>query len=200
MRVIDVAQRSEQWDRLRARPTASQFYRFCTPAKGAYASQATVYAAEIVAKRLGVYTESPPSYWMERGTEMEPHAKASYTAETGREIVDVGFLVPDHTEAYGGSPDGLVDGGLIEIKCPKPEKVIQYHAEGTMPDEYKPQVQGLLWISGLPWCDFYGWHEGLTPFLYRVEADPKYHEKLEACMAKLLDEIERIEKAMEVKW
>jgi len=40
----------------------------------------------------------------------------------------------------------------------------------------------------------------LTPFLYRVAADPKYHEKLEACMAKLLDEIERIEKAMEVKW
>jgi len=193
MRIIDVQQQTEDWDRLRNRPTASNFGRVCTPAKGEYSSQATAYAAEIVAKKLGVYTEPPPSFWMEWGTEHEPNAKHAYTKETGRETQDVGFILPDKTDAYGGSPDALVgaDGGL-EIKCPKPETLITYHANGVLPMDHKPQVQGLLLISGREWWDFYAWHPELTPFLLRVFPDEKYHEKLADCLLKLLREIERI--------
>ena len=38
---------------------------------------------------------------------------------TGREVQEVGFILPDGTDSYGGSPDGLVgDDGILEIKCP----------------------------------------------------------------------------------
>jgi hypothetical protein len=192
MRIIDVIQQSEEWERWRARPTASEFHKFVTPAKGEYSSQASGYAAKIIAKQLGVYQEAPPSYWMEWGTEHEPNAKHAYTKQTGLEIQDVGFVLPDNTDAYGGSPDGLVDpDGLIEIKCPKPETLIAYHAEGVLPKDYKPQVQGLLMITGRVWCDFYAWHPELTPFLLRVHADEVYQLKIAESLLLLLEEIKR---------
>ncbi len=198
MRIIDCLQRSEEWDKLRCRPTASGFGKFCTPARGDYSKQATAYAAEVVAKKLGVFEESPPSYWMTRGTELEPSAKLAYTKQTGRTITDVGFIMPDGTSAYGGSPDGLVgDDGLFEAKCPKPETLITYHSEGILPVQYKPQVQGLLLISGRLWCDFFAFHESLTPFLIRVEADYKYQNKIAEGLLLLLEEIKAIESCVQ---
>jgi len=194
VRIINCEQRSEEWDRWRNRPTASEFGKFVTPAKGDYSKQAPQYAATIISKRRGTYTERPPTFWMEWGVEHEPNAKHAYTLQTGNEIQDVGFILPDGTDAYGGSPDGLVgDDGLIEIKCPAPETLISYHANGVLPNDYKPQVQGLLLISGRAWCDFYAFHPELTPFLLRVEADPDYQTKIAECLLRLLEEIERIE-------
>lgn len=194
MRIINCLQRSEEWERWRNRPTASEFGSLITPARGDYSASATKYAAKIVAKRLGVYTEPPPSYWMEWGCEHEPNAKHAYTQATGAEITDVGFALPDHTDAYGGSPDGLVgDDGIIEIKCPAPETLIGYHATGIMPVEYRPQVQGLLLITGRAWCDFYAFHPQLSPFTVRIEPDAEYQEKMAANLLKLLQDIERIE-------
>ena len=194
MRIIPVDQQTEAWDALRDRPTASEFGQFCTPARGDYSSQAGAYAAKVVAKRLGVYTEPPPTFWMEWGIEHEPNARLAYTAQTGREVQEVGFIVPDGTDAYGGSPDGLVgDDGLLEIKCPKPETLISYHAAGVMPAQYKPQVQGLLLISGRAWCDFYAFHPELTPFIVRICPDEKYQAKIAGGLLQLLEEITRIE-------
>jgi hypothetical protein len=194
MRIIDVRQQTEEWERWRNRPTASEFGKFVTAVRGDYSSQATGYAAKIVAKRLGVYTEPPPSFWMDWGTEHEPNAKHAYTLATGREIQDVGFVIPDKTDAYGGSPDGLIgDDGLIEIKCPAPETLIAYHAAGVFPQQYKPQVQGLLFISGRAWLDFYAFHPALSPFLLRIEPDAEYQARIATCLLKLLHEIERIE-------
>ena len=193
MRIIDCKQQTEKWDGLRKRPTSSEFFRFCTPARGDYAAGASAYAAKIVAKQLGVYTEPPPSFWMEWGTEHEPNARHAYTQQTGREVTEVGFIIPDGTDAYGGSPDGLVgDDGLVEFKCPAPETLIAYHADGTFPTQYKPQVQGLLFISGRKWLDFYAFHPELTPFLLRVKPDLKYQEKLAAGLLCVLQEIKRI--------
>lgn len=194
MRIIDCRQQSDEWEHWRNRPTASEFGSFCTPARGDYSAQATAYAAKIVAKRLGVYQEPPPTFWMEWGTENEPNAKHAYTLETGLEIQEVGFILPDKTDAYGGSPDGLVaeDGG-VEIKCPAPETLIAIHAAGEMPVSYRPQVQGLLFISGRAWWDFYVWHPELTAFRQRIEPDLDYQEKIAENLLRLLREIERIE-------
>ena len=198
MRIIECRQQTEEWERWRNRPTASEFGKFITPARGEYSAQATGYAAKIVAKRLGVYTEPPPTFWMEWGVEHEPNAKHAYTFQTGREITDAGFILPDNTDAYGGSPDGLVgDDGLIEIKCPAPETLISYHAAGEMPVQYKPQIQGLLLISGRAWCDFYVFHPELTPLLLRIEPDLKYQAKMAEGLLRLLEEITRIESCVQ---
>lgn len=198
MRIIDCRQQTEEWDRWRTgRPTASHFGDFVTPARGDYSAQATAYACRIIAQRLGVYVEPPPSFWMEWGVEHEPHAREEYERRTGREVTQVGFILPDDSDAYGGSPDGLVgEDGIIEIKCPAPETLIQYHAAGELPNQYKPQVQGLLMISGRAWCDFFAYHPDLPPFLLRVESDEKYQEKIAKALLKLLEEIERIETVM----
>ena len=194
MRIIDVRQQTEEWDRWRNRPTASEFDKFCTPAKGAYSSQAHAYAAKIVAKRLGVYTEPPPTFWMEWGTTHEPNARLANEKATGGEIQEVGFVIPDNTDAYGCSPDGLVgEDGQIEIKCPAPETLITYHADGVFPQKYRPQVQGQLLITGRAWCDFYVFHPELTPFLTRVRADGEYQAKIAECLLTLLREIKAIE-------
>ena len=194
MRIIDCKQQSEEWDRLRCRPTASEFGKFCTPAKGDYSSQAPAYAAKIVAKRLGVYTEPPPTFWMDWGNEHEPNAKHAYTLLTGRILRSVGFVLPDNTDAYGGSPDALVDpDGVLETKCPAPETLISYHAAGVLPLQYKPQVQGLLLITGRLWCDFFAFHPELTPFLLRVPADEEYQAKIATNLLTLLGEIAWIE-------
>lgn len=194
MRIIECEQRSEEWERWRNRPTASEFGSFVTPAKGGYSSQATKYAAKIVAKRLGVYVEPPPTYWMEWGIEQEPNAVHAYQKQTGRTVEKAGFILPDNTDAYGGSPDGLVgDDGLLEIKCRAPETLIMYHAMGALPVQDRPQVQGLLLISGRAWCDFYAFHPELTAFLLRVPADPQYQTKIANCLLLLLDEIRQLE-------
>lgn len=194
MRVINCEQQTEEWERWRNRPTASEFGSFVTPARGDYSAQATGYAAKIVAKRLGVYTEPPPSYWMEWGIENEPNAVHAYEMENDLAIERVGFVLPDHTDAFGGSPDGLVGNeGLLEIKCPAPETLIMYHANGELPSQYKPQVQGLLLITQRAWCDFYAFHPMLTPFVLRVEPDESYQAKIAMCLERLLDEISVLE-------
>jgi len=190
MRIIECGgQQTEKWDRWRARPTASGCPKFCTPARGDYSSQAPEYAAIIIAKQLGVYTEPPPSFWMTWGLEHEPNAKHAYQLQTGRAIQDVDFVVPDGTDSYGCSPDGLVDDGIIEIKCPKPETLIAYHAAGELPLQYKPQVQCQLLITGRAWCDFYAFHPELTPFLLRIEPDETYQAKIAENLLTLLQEI-----------
>jgi hypothetical protein len=197
MRIVCERQQTEEWDRWRQRPTASDFYRFITPAKGQYSAQATAYAAVIVAKRLGVYTEPPPSFWMDWGIQHEQAAKWDYTQRTGREIEEVGFVVPEDTDLFGCSPDGLVGtDGLVEVKCPAPETLICYHGSGELPDQYRPQVQGQLLVTGRSWCDFFAWHPNVAPFLLRVEADTAYQEKILACLTQLLQEIREIEHKM----
>ena len=195
MRIVpNCQQQTEKWDRWRARPTASEFHNVISAVRGEYSASATAYAAKIVAKRCGVYTEPPPSFWMEWGIEQEPNAKAAYTRQTGREITDVGFVLPDATDAYGCSPDGLVgDDGGFEAKCPKPETLIAYHAAGVLPKDYKQQIQGSLFISGRKWWDFFVFHPELTPFLLRVEPDLEYHAKMAKCLLTLLQQIESIE-------
>jgi hypothetical protein len=193
-RIIDCIQGSEEWDRLRARPTASNFGRIVSQTRGDYSASAVDYAAEIVSKRMGLFTEPPPSYWMQWGTENEPLARATYEEDNGVDVHQVGFITPLFTDVYGGSPDGLIgNDGLLEIKCPAPQTLIRWQSQGVLPSEYRPQIQGLLMISMLAYCDFFAWHPGLTPFQIRVRADDHYQAKIADAIYKLLEEIERIE-------
>jgi hypothetical protein len=86
--------------------------------------------------------------------------------------------------------------GLVEIKCPAPETLICYHGNGELPDQYKPQIQGQLLITGRRWCDFFAWHPLVAPFLLRVESDPTYQDKILECLFQLLKEIKQIEERM----
>lgn len=54
---------------------------------------------------------------LERGNELEPIARQMYELETGKKVIEIGFVTNETISKVGGvSPDGLTDTG-IEIKC-----------------------------------------------------------------------------------
>jgi len=194
MRIVNVIQGSEAWDELRRGvPTASNFDKIITPAKGELSKSWTSYAAELIAAEHRVVVPPPPTFWMEWGTENEPYAVKAYEILTGRTAAPVGFVWPDDHERYGCSPDRLIGSdGLLQVKCPKPETVIAYHAGGGLPTEYRPQVFGELFVTGRDWTDFVAFHPQLKPFVYRVERDEKYIAALSEALEEFCDKLEEL--------
>jgi len=172
--VHDVEQGSEQWFALRRGiPTASQFGRIFTGG-GKASAQRDDYIHELVAQFHcpEIPAEEPYiSKAMERGMMLEAEARAWYCLDQRRDVTRVGFLTTA-CGRFGGSPDALVsDIGCLEIKCPQPKTHVGYCLRGVLPTEYKPQVHGYLWLTGLLWCDFLSYCPGLPPLLVRVAPD-----------------------------
>ena len=133
---------------------------------------------------------------MERGTELEPIARKAYEDEFG-EVEQVGFCVPDEDDEFyewiGVSPDGLTDG-CLEIKCPLRKTHMNYIAADRLPAEYRWQVQGQLFVTGLPFCDFVSFYPGLKLFVKRVYPDIEDHNAIESRLRQAIKEVkEKIE-------
>ena len=96
-------------------------------------------------------------------------------------------------KTIGASPDGLIgsDGG-IEIKCPKASTAVRYMVEDKLPDIYKPQVQGNLWICEREWWDFVVYHPSMDLFVKRVYRDDAYIKKLETHITAFVEELEAL--------
>jgi exodeoxyribonuclease (lambda-induced) len=114
------------------------------------------YAADLAIERIsGQPHGEPPKAWvLERGHEMEAHARRIYEGRTGAFVTEAGICLTDD-DIFGYSSDGLVDDdGLIEIKAPiDSTKILAMWATGDT-SEYEHQMQGGMWITGRKWCDF----------------------------------------------
>lgn len=136
-------------------------------AKGGEGAKRKQYRLELIAERL---TALPTPFFenqaMKWGTDCEPLARAAYEAETGRMVKEVSFIKHPTLEWAGASPDGLVDDGLIEIKCPTTTTHIQNLISGVTPEQYKPQMLWQMLCTGRRWCDF-------------ISYDPRMPEKLQ---------------------
>ncbi len=188
-------QDSDAWDEIRrGKATSSRFSEIVTPAQLKLSSSATRYAAELVAERLGIASPKPePTYWMERGLEAEQHALGEFQDVTKTQVQQVGFI---ETQGYdvGCSPDAIVDGhALVEIKCPKVETLIKWHAAGELPRDYVMQVQGQLWVTGASCCYFFAWHPELQPLLIEVPPDEKVHAALGEHMIAFLQTVNEMQ-------
>ena len=113
----DVAQYSEEHDRLRLGiPTSSNFHKIITP-QGKPSKQWREYACVLIAERiLHQKLEFYNSPAMERGLIVEAEAADWYEFDQDVTVQRVGFITDDeHT--MGCSPDRLVgDDGLLEIR------------------------------------------------------------------------------------
>jgi len=193
------AQNTEAWEQARLGcATASQFNRIVTPAKNSLAKGRETYAHELVAERLGIHTPKPmPSFWMDRGTELEPEARSCYGFSHGGEIRTPGLIYGDESRTWGGSPDALVDDdGLLEIKCPKPETHIKTMLTKQVPSQYIPQVRGLMMVCDRAWCDFYSYHPELAPVKIRVERCDAWESSFADHLFTFLEEVETMRKAV----
>jgi putative phage-type endonuclease len=187
MRIINVPQRSPEWFAARLGvPSASNFAKVITPG-GKRSTQVEGYLNRLVADIItGRSEQQEPSEAMQRGTELEPEARAYYELIAGP-VEEVGFCI--HDDGFGCSPDGVVGEGLLEIKSPLAHTQIEYLREGVIPSTYIPQVQGQMLVMDKPWCDFLSYHPDMKPLLVRVNRDEQYCSLLHQALKELVQNI-----------
>lgn len=139
------------------RVTASRMKDVLATIKSGEAAARRDYRTQLVCERLTGQPQDDVfvSADMQRGTDLEPAARAAYEAVSGQWVEQVGFLA--HTSLMaGGSPDGVVGDydGLIEVKCPRPATHIKWMRAGGVPADHLAQIRMLLWLTGAEWCDF----------------------------------------------
>ena len=156
--------------------TASGFDRLVT-ASMKPSTQAHDYLYELTAEWItGEKKSVKPSYWMQRGMNMEPQARAYYEFIAGESVDQVGFVYKAKTKLVGCSPDGLMVKKGLEIKCPAPINHVSYLLQGACPKQYLPQVQGSMWVTGFNSWDFMSFHPDYEPLVVTVLRDPVWME------------------------
>ena len=193
--IYTVEQGTEEWLELRkGKFTASEF-------KNILAKETTQAHKDIIYKVVyeRITNQSPINFvsdWMKRGSELESTARLFYEFENDVEVIQIGFA--ELNEWVGCSPDGMIgDNGMLEIKCPKFSTHIDYLLKGKLPSEYKPQIQGQLWVCEREWCDFMSYSEHLKPFILRVKRDDKYIKELETKINLAIEKAKEIIKKLE---
>jgi len=141
---------------------------------------------------------SPDSFeseWMTRGKELEQEAINHYQATTFSIVEPCGFF--PFGEWMGASPDGLVgDDGLVEVKCPKYNTMIDYLLDGKVPKDYYTQMQMQMLCTDRKWCDFVAYHPGLRLLIIRVERDQEFidnmTEQVNAATTKVIEILNKL--------
>lgn len=175
----EVEQGSFAWHKLRLGiPTASCFDKILTPA-GKPSRQAESYLNELLAEwMIGRPIPGPETQWMVRGHDLEEDAVNAYEFHANATTAKVG-LITSNDGMVGASPDRLVeDDRLLEIKCPKHSTHAGYMLTGKIEDEYRPQLQGQLWITERRAVDIVSYYPELPPVVISVERDEAYIEAL----------------------
>jgi YqaJ-like viral recombinase domain len=177
-----IEQNTDEWLELRlGKFTASSFKDLFMSKKTAGYEKA-IY--KVVYERLtGESPEFFSTAYMDRGHDMEPLAVDSYEQEYMVETYAAGFWTLG--DWIGASPDRLIGSdGLLEVKAPAYNTMINYLLKKELPKIYSWQVQGQLYVTGRKWCDFMAFHPKLKPLIIRVERN----ETLIAELSKALDE------------
>lgn len=197
MKVLTFDQGSPEWHAARlGRVTASRVADVIAKTKCGPSASRAAYMGELIAERLtGKSAEGFTTADMQRGTELEPLARAHYEARTDQMVDQVGLVLHPSIEMAGASPDGLVDpDGLLEIKCPRTHTHIDYLLGKVPPAKYVPQMAWQCACTGRKWVDFVSFDPRMPPdlqvFLVRYEPTPAYLAELEGEVSKFLAELD----------
>ena len=203
-----IEQGSEAWKLLRlGKVSASRMAELLAKVKsGAPASSRAKYMAQLLCERMtGEPTEFFTSQAMQRGTEIEPIARAAYEAENLTSVEQVAWVEHPTIPFSGCSPDGLVgEHGLVEIKC----KEIHNHLDSILNDRIDPDHQAqMFWqmcCTGRKWCDYVCFDdrapEGLQLFIKRLHRDEEKIKNMEDEVRTFLKDLENmIQKLNEIR-
>ena len=192
-------QGGEAWfaERL-GRATASRIADIIARTKAGYSTSRENYMVELALERItGRRAESYTNAAMQRGTDLEPLARAAYEASTGVLVAEVGMIPHPSIAMAGASPDGLVgDDGLIEIKCPNSATHIRTLRSKKPAGEYVTQMAWQMACTGRSWCDFVSFDprmpDGLDLFVKRVHRDDAMLAMLETEVEAFLAEVDKL--------
>ena len=192
--MLDFSQGTAEWLAQRAGRVTASAISNCMMAKTTAGYQN--YQAQLICERLtGQPVEGFKSAAMERGTELEPQARAFYELESGMTVSEVGFVSHPALDGAGASPDGLVGSdGLVEIKCPEAAKHIKNLMGGTIDKGYALQMQWQMECTGRDWCDYVSFNpdfpDHLKISIRRVQRNAGVCEELKAATTTFLAEME----------
>ena len=201
----DYKQGSDFWFKSRCgKITASRIADVMATIKSGESASRANYRAELVAERLtGSPAESYSNSAMQWGTETEPLARLAYEAYTGSLVEEVGFIDHPYIDLSGASPDGLVDDGLVEIKCPNTSTHIGHLLKGEVPSKYKPQMAWQCCCTGRNWCDFVSFDPRMPErhqlLVVRYIPEDSYLIELEQAVRKFSDEVNEVIKQLELR-
>jgi putative phage-type endonuclease len=193
-----IEQGTEAWFQMRlGKITASRITDVIAQVKSGEAAGRENYRIELVCERLtGKPTEGFTNAHMERGTELEPFARAWYEVETGEFVKQVPFVDHPTIKNAGASPDGIIGEGLIEIKCPMAKTHIKYLLEDRVPAKYMPQMAWQMACTHSKWVDFVSYcpelPQDMQMFIKRYERDDAYIAELEAKVIEFDTEVEQV--------
>lgn len=186
--IHNVEQNSEEWLALRRGKFTASTFKDLFMGKETQGYKDAIY--KVAFERLtGTSPENFTNEYMQRGTELEPEARAWYEFERNIDVVSGGFF--EYNSWIGASPDGLIgEDGLLEIKCPKYSTMMDYLIKKELPKTYYYQVHGQLLVTDRKWCDFLAYHPSLPKFVLRVERDKKIDDEI---LDKLFEAIKKAE-------
>jgi len=152
MIIHNFSQRSEEWFNIRkGKFTASNAQAIASQGAGLDTEVLRVLKSMLSGK---VQEEKVKSSAMEDGVEREEPAKFIFSAVTGKEIKEVGFI--EYNDYVGCSPDGIIidesGDSLIEIKCPDDEAYLKYLLSDKIDSKYYLQMQAQLFMSNAHKC------------------------------------------------
>ena len=122
-------------------------------------------------------------------------------------VKEAGLIYHPNYDFISCSPDGIKPKKGIEIKSSISHssftKTAKQVAKNKLPAQYKPQVQGCLWITGFDTWDFIAFFRDPDNRLddeiaiMTVEPDLKYHKHLEESCLKFWEAVEGRSLALE---
>ena len=194
-----IIQGSPEWFSARlGKATASKITDILATLKTGEAASRKNYRVELVCERLtGLKAEGYTNSHMERGTALEPIARALYEFKQDVVVDEIGFVIHPDMEMSGASPDGLIgEDGLVEIKCPTAGNHVDTILSGKSPSKYYAQMQWQMACTNRLWCDFVSYcpevGDKLALFVTRVHRDDAWIVETEMAVSKFLIEVSEL--------
>jgi len=186
----DVLQNTDEWLELRQGRFTSSSFKDLFMGKATAGYQKAIYRP-VYERLTGESPESFSSDYMARGHEMEPYAVEQYEMETFNDTSNGGFWTMG--EWIGASPDSMIgENGLLEIKSPAFNTMINYLLKGELPKIYHWQVYGQMYVTGREYCDFMSFHPKLDPLIIRVNRDDAIIKELVSTLTESIEKAESI--------
>jgi putative phage-type endonuclease len=197
MQPHDLVQGSDEWRQARCGSLgASSIADALARTKSGWSKSRGQVMARLAIERLtGQPQDGYTNAAMQRGTELEPEARAAYQFEAGVLVKQVGIIKHPAIVGTHASPDGLIgDDGLLEIKCPSGGTHWESLNGAAIPQNYLYQMVWQMTCAGRLWCDFASYHpdfpENMQLHITRVSRDDRLIAELEAQVREFLAELD----------
>tara|TARA_R110000822_G_scaffold111225_1_gene241868 strand:+ start:88 stop:738 length:651 start_codon:yes stop_codon:yes gene_type:complete len=200
MELNDIVQGSSEWHELRlGKITASNLANVLAVGRSGGESLTRIkYKNDLVRERLThKYVEGYINAAMERGTALEPLARASYEVKYNVLVDQIAFIDHPYISNSGCSPDGLVgDDGLIEIKVRNPSNHLASFLDDGKELRQKYYTQTQWQMACMPerkWVDLVSFDPDmdmdLQLFVIRIPRDEEFIKMAEEAAMAFNDEI-----------